>query len=287
MKARFSMFGKFQKRMLILAAMVLVALVGSNIMLLSRYTPAEAAGRCYSLMMCGGGGSSSSRSSSNTPVIYYERPEPVVVFEPYQANAGGSSSSSSQPAREPEPPPRSREEEPDPPAQSQAPPSQPQPTAAPLTCSPSYDPPILDGGGQEPPYPLTIGQDPDKLGVNMFFSGTGGAKNNGCNEGPARSPIVDFRVISVELTPETVAWITGELADIYPGAHVKDDYPFSPSVFETQGMFTGSASLEIHIDPLDPGDYVVSVRLAQEDGQADVRAFPLKVWLFEATITGP
>jgi hypothetical protein len=133
---------------------------------------------------------------------------------------------------------------------------------------------------------LTLGQDPDDVGVDLVYGAQGGAKTNGCNRGPSRSPITGFEITSVELTSETIAWITGELADLYPGAKVKDVYPLVPT-FDTSGIGSSSASLRAHIDPLDPGDYVITVRAVQQDGQAVVQAYSLKVWLFEAAITGP
>jgi hypothetical protein len=133
---------------------------------------------------------------------------------------------------------------------------------------------------------LTLGQDPDDVGVDLVYGAQGGAKTNGCNRGPSRSPITGFEITSVELTSETIAWITGELADLYPGAKVKDVYPLVPT-FETSGIGSASATLTAHIDPLDPGDYTITVRAVQEDGQAVIEEFSLKVWLLEAAITGP
>jgi hypothetical protein len=131
-----------------------------------------------------------------------------------------------------------------------------------------------------------MGQDPDQVGVDLTYAARGGARTGSCNRGPGRSPITGFEIVSVELTSETIAWITGELADLYPGAKVKDTYPFVPT-FETSGVGSASATLTAHFDPLDPGDYTITVRAVQEDGQAVVQAYSLKVWLFEAAITGP
>ena len=180
------------------------------------------------------------------------------------------------------PAPKQEDEEPPPPPRYVPPP----PTATAVACTPSYDAPRLTGGGQDPPYPLTMGQDPDKKGVTLRYAGSGGARNNGCNEGPAIATLTDFRITSVELTPQTVAWINGELAQLYPGAHVKDNYPLIPP-FTPTGLGSSSATLETHIDPLDPGDYVVTVQLQQHDGQTVALTSQFKVWLFESTITGP
>ena len=160
------------------------------------------------------------------------------------------------------------------------------PNPTPVPCTPTYAPPTLTGRGQDPPYPLTMGQDPDKVGVDLTYAAQGGARTGSCNRGSSRSPITAFEIVSVELTSETVAWITGELAALYPGAKVKDTYPFVPT-FDTSGTGTSSASLTAHIDPLDPGDYAITVRAVQEDGQAVVEDYSLKVWLLEAAITGP
>jgi hypothetical protein len=131
-----------------------------------------------------------------------------------------------------------------------------------------------------------MGQDPDQVGVDLTYAARGGARTGGCNRGPSRSPITGFEITSVELTSDAIAWITGELADLYPGAKVKDSYPLVPT-FDTIGVGSASATLTAHIDPLDPGDYIVTVRAVQEDGQAVVEEFSLKVWLLEAAITGP
>mgnify|MGYP006301243069 CR=1 FL=1 len=156
----------------------------------------------------------------------------------------------------------------------------------PKPCTPRYAAPTLSGTGQDPPYPLTLGQDPDNVGVELTYAGRGGRKTNSCNRGPGRSSIRAFEIVSVNLTDETVDWINGELADTYPGARVKDNYPFVPS-YTTSGIGSTSASLTAHIDPLDPGEYTVRVRLAQADGKAVVRNYTVKVWLLEAAITGP
>jgi hypothetical protein len=165
-------------------------------------------------------------------------------------------------------------------------PKKKKPAPTPVPCTPTYGPPTLTGNGQDPPYPLTMGQDPDQVGVDLTYAARGGARTGSCNRGPGRSPITGFEIVSVELTSETIAWITGELADLYPGAKVKDTYPFVPT-FETSGVGSSSASLRAHIDPLDPGDYTITVRAVQEDGQVVIEEFSLKVWLLEAAITGP
>jgi hypothetical protein len=164
--------------------------------------------------------------------------------------------------------------------------NQPAPPApAPTACTPLYALSTIGGGGHSPNFPLTIGQDPDDLGFDVTATAAGGAKTNSC-PGDNRSPIVAFEGISVELTAETVRWIEDELSQLYPGATVKDSYPFNPHE-TTTGTGTPDARTVIHVDSLDPGDYVVTVRATQADGQTFEQAFTVHVSLIETTITGP
>ncbi len=161
-------------------------------------------------------------------------------------------------------------------------PPQGTPTAAP--CTPEYDPPTITLAGHTPPYPLTIGQDPDDLGVDVTVSITGGQKNNGCNRGPAQRSITAASLREVRLSDATIRWIEGELAAYYPGAHVKDRYPLTP-YYVTGGTGSTQATLTFHFDPLDPGDYEIVVNATQDDGQTQETVLSLHVWLMEATIT--
>lgn len=244
---------KQQLRLAIFAIGLL--LLGAAVVFSTRDAKAVGAGEWWELCMCalppgdGGDGEDDSGSGSYTP------PEPTKK------------------------PKKDKDEDDDEPRR-------PRPTATPRPCTPTYERPILTGNGQTPPFPLTKGQDPDQVGVELSYAARGGARIGSCNRGPSRSPITGFEIVSVQLTSETVAWITGELADLYPGARVKDSYPFVPT-FETSGIGSGSATLTAHFDPLDPGDYTITVRAVQDDGQAVVEEYSLKVWLLEAAITGP
>ncbi|MBT3391364.1 MAG: hypothetical protein HN413_13260 [Chloroflexi bacterium] len=212
-------------------------------------------------------------NNANLCMCAIRRPAPP----PPPSSGGGSGSS-------PAPAPRNNDDDEDEPAPRRNPaPAAPAP--APTACTPLYAAPTIGGGGHSPNFPLTIGQDPDDLGFDVTATAAGGAKTNSC-PGDSRSPIVALEGISVELTAETRDWINGELAQLYPGATVKDSYPFNPHE-NTTGTGTPDARTTIHVDSLDPGDYVVTVRATQADGQSFSQAFTVHVSLIETTITGP
>ena len=156
------------------------------------------------------------------------------------------------------------------------------PTPTPIACTPTYDPPSVSLAGTTPPYPLTIGQDPDKLGFDATILIEGGRKTNSCNRGPAQRTITDVTLDSLELSEETIDWIEQDLALWYPGAHVKDYYPQNPYAIVTINGTT--ASLVFHHDPLDPGTYEATVTATQDDGKTTEAVLEIPVYLFEATI---
>jgi hypothetical protein len=90
--------------------------------------------------------------------------------------------------------------------------------------------------------------------------------------------------VQVSLSADSVAWIQGELARKYPGARVKGAYPLTPEV-STSGLDTAEAVASFHFNPLDPGDYVVTVMATQDDGQTATQTFTVHVGLYESTIT--
>jgi hypothetical protein len=61
-------------------------------------------------------------------------------------------------------------------------------------------------------------------------------------------------------------------------------YPITP-VLTTTGLNTGTATTSFHFDPLDPGDYEVTVTATQDDGQTTSKVFTVHVALYETTIT--
>lgn len=129
-----------------------------------------------------------------------------------------------------------------------------------------------------PPFPLVLGQDPEKLGVTIT-NVTAEAGVHDCKQGT----ITDL-TISVSLSKDSVSWIKGELARKYPGAKVLGTYPFTPDLTIT-GLNSSTARASFHFDPLDPGDYEVTVTAVQDDGQTVVRVFKVHVALYESTIT--
>jgi len=171
------------------------------------------------------------------------------------------------------PEPDEEEEEPPPPRQ--------QPTPVPSVCTPTYNAPTVSLGGYTPAYPLVIGQDPDRIGVDVTITAQGGIKRNSC-PGDARAAITTFQLHQVTLSPEAIAWIRGELQRAYPGAHVLGNYPLHPSASVSLGS---NAILRFHYDPQDPGAYNVTVTARQHDGQTVSQTFQVPAHLLEATIS--
>jgi hypothetical protein len=162
----------------------------------------------------------------------------------------------------------------------------PEPTATAVACTPTYAPPVAALGAHTPDNPLTIGQDPDDLGFEVWINVTGGVKTNSCAQGPDQQMITILTVDTVDLSAATVAWITGELATRYPGAEIKDSYPLTPTP-AISGLNTSAATLLIHVDPLDPGEYVLRGTAMQGDGQIITYEFSIEVFLLESTLAKP
>ena len=133
----------------------------------------------------------------------------------------------------------------------------------------------------DPPYPITIGQDPDDRGVDIRGATARGGANRCPNGAPAK--ITSLAIQEVRLAPSSVTWITGELARKYPGARVKGAYPFVPA-YSASGQGTPVASLAFHLDPLDPGYYDVTIKATQSDGQCITAVIQVPVHLMESTI---
>ena len=156
----------------------------------------------------------------------------------------------------------------------------PEPTEPP--CIPSWAPPTIPAAFTlDPAYPITLGQDPDDLGVDV----NGILAQAGAPRCPGQSParIIAFSVTEVRLAASSVAWITGELARKYPGAQVKGSYPFTPP-YQVSGLGTPSALLSFHFAPLDPGYYEVRLLAVQSDGQQSTAIVRVPVYLMESSI---
>jgi len=175
------------------------------------------------------------------------------------------------------PAPAKKEKQDDEPA-----PRQPAPVApAPTACVPVYNAPTLTMVGYDPDYPLVIGQDPDEKGVDVTIMAQGGAKANAC-PGDPRGTIVTFQLREVNLSPEAIAWIHGELRQVYPGAYVKDTYPLHPAPSVSLGS---NSTMTFHLDPFDPGAYIATIVAVQHDGQTISSDYRIPVHLLEATIS--
>lgn len=148
-------------------------------------------------------------------------------------------------------------------------------------CEPYYDPPYISTvRTMDPSYPITLGQDPDDLGVDISGVTAYGGREH-CTGGQAR--IMSFKVLRVELADSSIAWITNTLARKYPGAHVKGTYPYTPP-YHASGLGTHTAQVSFHLAPLDPGYHVVTVEATQQDGQFTIATLCIPVYLMESSI---
>lgn len=185
--------------------------------------------------------------------------------------SGGSSNPPAPTARPPQPTAKPKRNKPE-----------PEPTARPV-CVPTYKAPTIAFAGRTPPYPIVIGQDPDKVGVDFVISASGGRRSNDCLSGPDQRTITFIDVSTIHLAPESIARINGELASSYPGAAVKDSYPLFP---QQARVYSGTtARLNAHFDPLDPGSYLVTATARQDDGQFVSGIFSIPVSLLEGTLS--
>ena len=151
-------------------------------------------------------------------------------------------------------------------------------------CKPKYDPPAISLSGYTPPYPLVLGQDPDKLGIVVVVQAQGGNVNNGCGSG--RLQITQLTLDGVSLSPASANWIRGYLAQRYPGAKVSGSYPLRPTA-TASSLPAMTATLYFHFDPLDPGFYYIVVTATQSNGQATTQTLTVPAHLLDSTITLP
>jgi hypothetical protein len=128
-----------------------------------------------------------------------------------------------------------------------------------------------------PEFPLVIGQDPNRRGITVPPISVSAGEHD-CRRGNISSISV-----KINLNSESIHWINGELARMYPGAHVLDTYPISPMLI-TQGLDTPTATASFHFDPQDPGDYEITVTARQDDGKVVEKVFQVHVALYESTI---
>jgi hypothetical protein len=128
-----------------------------------------------------------------------------------------------------------------------------------------------------PAFPLVLGQEPDHAGI-VIPEILVAAGEHDCRRGT-----LSEIEVKVNLSEESMRWIQGELARLYPGARVLGTYPIIP-VLEITGLNTPQASASFHFDPLDPGDYEINVTATQDDGQAVSKAFSIHVALYESTL---
>ncbi|MEM2265370.1 MAG: hypothetical protein QW687_00865 [Candidatus Hadarchaeales archaeon] len=139
-----------------------------------------------------------------------------------------------------------------------------------------------------PPFPLVVRQDLTGQGVTFTIDAHGGWAERRkrepvqvCNSGGTYphdcpnswhweceerviahydDPIVELRM-RLDLAPSSRSWIQGELAQVYPGAHIQERYPY------IWLLFTGSTMrilLRHTYGPFDPGyrDIQVIVKTA-------------------------
>ncbi len=134
-----------------------------------------------------------------------------------------------------------------------------------------------------PPQPLVYSQDPDQLGMTISGINASGGRDTRCSGGQQNITAI---TVSIRLSDESTAWISGPLALRYPGARVKGTYPILPTL-TTTGLNTTDASVSFHFDPLDPGTYKVTISATQGDGQTNSAVLDVPAYLLDATITLP
>lgn len=161
------------------------------------------------------------------------------------------------------------------------------PPDPPGPCTPEYEEPTITLSSVNPPFPLTIGQDPESEGFDIVITVNGGEKTNTCDEGPDNAVITDISLESVSLSAASITWIEDELSLFYPGAAVLDSYPLA--IYGDVNINEAIGILSFHVDPLDPGTYVIVVEATQdaEDNDVATETFNVKVYLLESTITMP
>jgi hypothetical protein len=149
-------------------------------------------------------------------------------------------------------------------------------------CASHFDAPTIDANLLlQPPYPITLGQDPDDRGVDVNGIVARGGNRHCPIGGPAK--IVSFSVVKVQLAQSSIDWIRGDLARKYPGAQVKDSYPITVP-YQVSGLSSSQVRLSFHLAPLDPGYYEVTVLATQQDGQTISATLRIPVYLMESTI---
>jgi hypothetical protein len=187
-------------------------------------------------------------------------------------------------------------------------PTPPGPTATPeggecpINLRVSQQPPTINAQKIAPAYPIVVGQDPNKRGVDVSASiqthpaivkfdvpkyehecqYVGGAvldsacQNNpgwknkkvfvGCETRTLTYPDpIAFAVIDADLAPESIRWITTDLAAKYPGAHVyQAHWALWPGRAPSQGGLSGDqTNLSLRYDQLplaDPGSYTLRIQ---------------------------
>jgi len=121
-----------------------------------------------------------------------------------------------------------------------------------------------------------------KVGVDVTFQASGGQKINDCPLGDDQKILTSFKVLEIQLAETSRQWILNDLANIYPGAYIKGQYPLPFTVKSKSLGYDGS--LTIHFDPPDPGFYEIKVEVVQSDGQRTVKWFSVPVYLLETEL---
>lgn len=145
-----------------------------------------------------------------------------------------------------------------------------------------------------PEHPVVAGQDPARTGVTfslslavppVFYSynvknSHSRCEGSGCGQAPGAGPVTIINwetcdrvterytdrlaslTAAADLTQASIAWIQGELAARYPGAHVfQDHWPLLPGIAGSGGGL-GTAAFSMtwsRVPFLDPGRYVLSL----------------------------
>lgn len=157
----------------------------------------------------------------------------------------------------------------------------PTPTPTPPTCGATWTeitPPYAQVR-TEPPFPIVVGQDPDRRGVDVPIRVWGGkveyhwqvlrkvCDNSECTEwhwvceehqNTYPDPVKKVDV-TIWLSDASRRWIEKDLAQRYPGAKVKGAYPITLEVYRGGTMYFDGGPRKLQLQ--DPGAYEFTVRV--------------------------
>lgn len=183
------------------------------------------------------------------------------------------------------------------------PPGTPGATPTPCACPAggwSYATPSFSNLATTPPYPVVVGQDPNRKGTTISFRVSLGPATHTwygpeCPSCPAHSETVRDSIVGgaadVVLTQESRNWITNVLGRRYYGARPKHPewlgQPLTLSGCHYEGD-THVCTASVHVPAEDPGQYdIVATITAGLNGprnHAPASVGRIRVWMIDTTI---